>query len=136
MSDVLKFPPMKDSPKQVVLVIDDEDTVQSFLKAALEKNGYTVAIAASGVEGLQMLQRGQFDGVISDMRTPGGVNGADVHAWLTTNRPNLAQHMLFITGDIVNEETSRILSSTGIPYIEKPFRIRELIDAVERMFLV
>ena len=106
------------------------------LRLALEKNGYTCVLAASGVEGLKLLQQDEFDGVISDMRTPGGVNGADVHTWLSANRPELARHMMFITGDIVNEETAKILAQTGVPYIEKPFRIKELIAAVERLFPV
>jgi len=117
-----------------LLLIEDEETVQSFLRMALEKNGYTCVVAPSGVVGLQMLQKGIFDGVISDMRTPGGVSGADVHAWLIANRPELARHMMFITGDIVNEETAKILAQTSVPYIEKPFRIKELIAAVERLF--
>jgi DNA-binding response OmpR family regulator len=124
----------QDDKKCTLLLIEDEVTVQSFLRLALEKNGFTCVLAPSGVEGLKMLQEGEFDGVISDMRTPGGVNGADVHAWLTANRPELARHMMFITGDIVNEETANILEQTGVPYIEKPFRIRELVEAVERLF--
>lgn len=66
------------------------------------------------------------------MRTPGGVDGADVHAWLRENQPDLIPRMLFITGDIVNEETRRVLQTTGVPCIEKPFRVNELINAVRK----
>lgn len=72
-------------------------------------------------------------GIISDMRTPGGMNGADVHAWIKKNRPAMSRRMLFITGDTVNPETTDILKKTGVPYIEKPFRISHLIAAVERV---
>src|SRR6266436_1745943 len=116
-----------------LLVIEDEVSVQSFLRAALERHGFKLVIAASGVEGLELLRQNRFSGVISDMRTPGGVNGADVHAWISTNRPELASRMLFITGDIVNEETAKILQSTGIPCIEKPFRVQELISAINKV---
>ena len=116
-----------------LLVIEDEVSVQSFLRAALERNGFQLEIAASGVEGLELLKQRHYCGVISDMRTPGGVNGADVHAWISANRPELAPRMLFITGDIVNEETAKILQSTGIPCIEKPFRVQELISAVHKV---
>ena len=63
-----------------LLVIEDEPSVIAFIQAALERSGYKVAPVSSGVEALRMLQEGQFLGVVSDMRTPGGVNGADVHA--------------------------------------------------------
>src|SRR5512147_3017200 len=108
---------------QRLLVIEDESSVQSFLRVALERNGFTIEMADSGAEGLERLKSGDFVAVISDMRTPGGVTGADVHAWLSQNRPELASRLLFITGDIVNEETVRILEKTGVPCIEKPFRV-------------
>jgi DNA-binding NtrC family response regulator len=129
---------MTASPKSAfailpLLVIEDEVSVQSFLRAALERNGFQLELAASGAEGLELLKLKNYAGVISDMRTPGGVNGADVHAWISANRPELASRMLFITGDIVNEETANILQSTGIPFIEKPFRVQELISAVNKV---
>ena len=116
-----------------LLVIEDESSVQSFLKTALTRNGFHFEIVSSGAEGLQKLKTGEYCGVLSDMRTPGGVNGADVHAWLRDNRPELTSRMLFITGDIVNEETRRILQTTGVPCIEKPFRVNELINAIRKV---
>ena|SRR5579863_245320 len=118
-----------------LLVIEDESSVQLFLRAALERHGFTMVVAASGAEGLELLKAGHFCGVVSDMRTPGGVNGADVHAWITANRPELRSRMLFITGDLVNEETTRILQTTGVPCIEKPFRVQELIAAIRKVLV-
>lgn len=118
-----------------LLVIEDEASVQAFLRTALERHGFQLVLANSGAEGLKVLQAGgqEFAGVISDMRTPGGVTGADVHSWLKQNRPDLASKLLFITGDIVNEETSQILQSTGVPCIEKPFRVMELLAAIKKV---
>lgn len=118
---------------QRLLVIEDETSVQSFLRVALERNGFIVDMADNGAEGLERLKAGEFVGVISDMRTPGGVTGSDVHAWLREHRPGLARRLLFITGDIVNEETVRILEQTGVPCIEKPFRVQELMAAVHKV---
>ncbi len=102
----------------------------AYVRAALERNGYTAVAAESGVRALELLAGGEFAGVISDMRTPGGVDGADVHAWLTANDPLLAGKLIFITGDTVNEETAETLRSTGVPFIEKPFRVHQLIEMV------
>ena len=116
-----------------VLVIEDEPSVMSFVRTALERAGYTVATAASGADALPMLETGEFLGVVSDMRTPGGVDGADVHAWLAANRPELVSKLIFITGDIVNEETAQTLIKTGAPCVEKPFRISQLMDVVKKV---
>jgi DNA-binding NtrC family response regulator len=83
---------------------------------------------------LKLLQAGEFVGVISDMRTPGNVNGADVHAWISNHRPHMSARLLFITGDIANEETGTILKTTGVPFIEKPFRVQQLVLKVEELF--
>jgi DNA-binding response OmpR family regulator len=116
-----------------VLIIEDEPAVMAFVRAALERNGYSVVQAKSGVAGLSLLAKEAYLGVLSDMRTPGGVSGADVHAWLAANRPELLSRLLFITGDTANEETKNILKTTGAHCIEKPFRVRQLIAMVERV---
>jgi two-component system NtrC family sensor kinase len=115
-----------------VLLIEDEPAVMAYVRATLERSGYQVVCAESGLDGLRLLQSGDFFGVVSDMRTPGGVDGADVHAWVTQNRPDLAPHIVFITGDIANEETVATLKRTGAPCVEKPFRVQQFIEVVEQ----
>jgi len=117
-----------------LLIIEDERSVMDFIRLALERHGYACRTANSAAQGIVMLESGNFTGVISDMRTPGGASGADVHAWILRHRPELKHRMLFITGDTVNEETLRALNHTGVPYIEKPFRVKDLIANVETIF--
>jgi CheY-like chemotaxis protein len=115
-----------------VLLIEDEPAVLEFVRSALERNGYSVVCTESGAQALQLLATGEFHGVVSDMRTPGGVDGAQVHAWIVANRPNLAGKVVFITGDIANEETAETLQRTGAPCVEKPFRVHDFISVVEQ----
>jgi CheY-like chemotaxis protein len=115
-----------------VLLIEDEPAVLAYVRAALERSGYSVVCTESGVEALRLLERGEFQGVVSDMRTPGGVDGGDVYAWIAEHRPQLAARLVFITGDIANEETVATLQKTGAPCVEKPFRVRQFIAVVEK----
>jgi len=115
-----------------VLLIEDEPAVMGFVRSALERNGYTVVCAESGADALGLLASGEFHGVVSDMRTPGGVDGAQVYAWIAAHRPQLASKLVFITGDIANEETAATLRRTGAPCLEKPFRVQQFIDMVEK----
>jgi CheY-like chemotaxis protein len=117
-----------------ILLIEDEPSVTAFLRAALERHGYTVANAASGAEGLNMLTGGKYSGVISDIRMPGTVNGAEVHAWIQKNRPELCARIILISGDTANSETQAFLSQSGTPCIEKPFRVQQLMTIVEKTF--
>jgi len=115
-----------------LLLIEDEPAVLDFVRSALERNGYSVVCTASGADALRLLSKGDFHGVISDMRTPGGVDGAQVHAWIAAHRPALADKLVFITGDIANEETAATLRRTGAPCVEKPFRVADFIAVVEQ----
>ena len=63
-----------------LLLVEDERSVMDFIRTALERNGYACHPANSAAEGIRALEAGHFSGIISDMRTPGGVDGADVHA--------------------------------------------------------
>jgi len=117
-----------------LLLIEDERSVMDFIRTALERHGYACATAQSAAEGIRQLESGTFGGIISDMRTPGGASGADVHSWILSHRPQLKDRMLFITGDTVNQDTMNALLRTGVPYIEKPFRVMELMVTVEKIF--
>jgi CheY-like chemotaxis protein len=115
-----------------VLLIEDEPAVMSYVKTVLERGGYAVVCSESGADGLRQLEQGEFLGVVSDMRTPGGINGADVHEWITRHRPQLASRLVFITGDIANEDTAATLRRTGVPCVEKPFRVQQFIAVIEQ----
>jgi DNA-binding NtrC family response regulator len=117
-----------------ILLIEDEPSVTAFLRAALERRGYAVANASSGAQGLDMLKGGTFSGVISDIRMPGSVNGAEVHAWIQKNRPELCARIILISGDTANSETQAFLAQSGTPCIEKPFRVQQLMSIVEKTF--
>jgi DNA-binding NtrC family response regulator len=127
--------PSRDTATRVrgrILLIEDERSVAAFLRKALESRGYEVAFCSSAAEGLQLLASGQFNGVISDFRTPGGVTGADVRDWIHRHRPELASRIVFITGDTASPETATLLAQGQTPCVEKPFRVQQLMDAVEK----
>ena len=117
-----------------ILLIEDEPSVTAFLRAALERRGYSVVQAKSGSDGLDQLQQRSFGGVISDIRMPGAVNGAEIHAWIQSNLPALKSRIILISGDTANSETQALLANSGTPCIEKPFRVQQLISVAEKTF--
>jgi DNA-binding NtrC family response regulator len=127
----MSLPAMKPSVLPVLL-IEDEPAVMAYVRAALERSGYPVVCCESGVDALRLLERETFLGVVSDMRTPGGVDGGQVYAWLSQHRPQMASRLVFITGDIANEETVATLRQTGAPCVEKPFRVQQFIDVIAK----
>jgi len=121
-------------PAASILVIEDEPSVSAFVRAALERHGYRVVQASSGTAGLEHLEKGSFAGIISDIRMPGNINGADIHDWIRKNRPDLTSRIILISGDTANSETQSLLASSPTPCLEKPFRVQKLISMVEKTF--
>jgi DNA-binding NtrC family response regulator len=117
-----------------ILLIEDEPSVTAFVRAALERHGYQVVAAASGAEGVEYLAKASFGGVISDIRMPGTLNGAEVHEWIRVHRPELQQRVILMSGDTANSKTQALAANSGIPCIEKPFRVEKLISMVESTF--
>src|SRR5439155_23977654 len=103
-----------------ILLIEDEPSVTAFVRAALERHGYTVFPASSCAEGLERLVDGSFGGVISDIPMPGAINGAEVHEWIRNHRPQLQHRMILMTGDTANSKSQPVLANRGSPCIEKP----------------
>ncbi len=117
-----------------ILLIEDEASVSAFVRAALQRKGYKVVQASSGAEGLRELSAGEYGGVISDIRMPGEINGAQVHQWIRKNRPELSARIILISGDTANSGTQALLAESNTPCIEKPFRVQQLISLVETTF--
>jgi len=130
----MNMPAIQPAPELAlpVLLIEDESAVMAYVRTALERYGYEVVCTESGAEGLRLLEQHEFLGVVSDMRTPGGVDGAGVHAWISQHRPSLASRVVFITGDIANQDTVATLRQTGAPCVEKPFLVQQFISVVEK----
>ena len=63
-----------------VLLIEDEPSVADYVRTVLEHHGYAVVCSTSGADGVRLLGSGEYLGVVSDMHTPGGLDGAQVHA--------------------------------------------------------
>ncbi len=116
-----------------VLVVEDEELLLSFLKTALERGGVKVVGAASGSEALGLLERGEFAGVVSDLRMPGRIGGAEIFDWVRQNRPALSSRFLFITGNVSDPYAIETRERTGALFIEKPFRIALLIELINKI---
>jgi len=60
----------KQAWKPHILVIDDEENMRRMLQILLNKNGYTVDVAADGETALEMAVKGAYDFILCDIRMP------------------------------------------------------------------
>ena len=112
-----------------VLVIDDEPKIRHVLHRYLVAEGFEVAEAASGEEGLELLQTLRPDVVVLDVRLP-GKDGFEV---LAEMRRTLNVYVLMLTAR--TEEIDKLLGlSLGADdYVSKPFSPREVSARVKAL---
>ncbi len=112
-----------------VLVVEDDEAMRAMLRQALEGEGHHVVERARGDRVLPLLESQGFDAIVLDREIP-GVSGLDLLPVIRRRFPGTA--VIFITafgGARVAEDALRLGAAR---YLEKPFRIRELLDAVAR----
>jgi two-component system NtrC family sensor kinase len=114
-----------------ILVVDDEDSIQKLLTGVLEMDGHSVTIARNGREALDRIAQEPFDLIISDIKMP-VMGGAEMHKRLSDDGHPLARRLIFITGDTVAPETRKFLQGVENAVLSKPFRLRDVRDAVAR----
>jgi signal transduction histidine kinase len=111
-----------------VLVVDDEPSVRAVARRILESQGFTVRVAAGGIEALQIL-RGDpsaVDIVLLDMTMP-DMSGTITLAELLRIRPGLP---VLLSSGYVQDDTGSDTPAAG--FIQKPYRPSDLVSAVRR----
>jgi DNA-binding NarL/FixJ family response regulator len=104
----------------------------SFLQTALERGGIKAVGAISGQQALDLLKNRKFAGIVSDLKMPGPIGGAEIYDWVCENIPELKPCFLFITGNVMDEYAVSVRERTGALFIQKPFRISLLIELIRK----
>jgi CheY-like chemotaxis protein len=118
------------SSSRRVLLVDDEVRIARVLREGLV--GHEVTVATSGREALAYLEGNRsFDVIVCDLMMP-DMSGMEVHDHVRTLRPGLERRMVFITGGAFTPLATEFLARVANPRLEKPFRINELAEVIER----
>lgn len=112
-----------------ILVIEDEDALATLLQYNLEKEGYAVAVAADGEEGLTQADERLPDLVVLDWMLP-KVSGIEVCRRLRARPETRNVPIIMLTAR--GEESDRIrgLDTGADDYLTKPFSVPELIARI------
>lgn len=122
--------PAPTTPALRVLVVDDEEPIRMALERFLTSAGHHVVTVSSGSEAIWRGEGDEvFDAVLLDMRMA-DVSGQQIFERWRADRPDLAERVVFLTGDIVSADLQAFLSSTGRPYLPKPFEFDAVVRAL------
>jgi DNA-binding response OmpR family regulator len=111
--------------KKVLIVEDDRKTAR-LVELYLQKDGYRVAVAANGREGLEMARRAKPDLAILDVMLP-EMDGLEVCRQL---RAESSLPIIMLTAKSTEEDKLNGLDIGADDYVTKPFSPRELVARV------
>jgi DNA-binding response OmpR family regulator len=113
-----------------ILIVEDEHAVARGIQYALQQEGYTVALAKSGEEGLEIAVAQAPDLVVLDVRLP-GIDGFEVLRRLRAAGSKMPVLMLTARDDEVDKVIGLELGADD--YVTKPFGLRELLSRVKAL---
>ena len=109
-----------------IVVIDDERSVRDVVRAYLEKDGFTVFVAADGRDGLELAERHEPDLIVLDLMLP-DVSGEEICRDI---RARSDVPILMLTAKASEDERVDGLLLGADDYLVKPFSPRELVARV------
>jgi len=116
---------------RIALVVDDEEGVRSFLSRALERRGWQVECAGSAEDGAAILETLQADLVVLDIALPGR-SGLD---WLNElEERGFPGEVVLMTAFADMNTAIDALRAGASDFILKPFRIEQIVSAIDRCF--
>jgi DNA-binding response OmpR family regulator len=113
-----------------VLIVEDEHAVARGIQYALQQEGYTVAVARSGEEGLAFATSQAPDVIVLDLRLP-GMDGFDVLRRLRAAGSKAPVLVLTARDDEVDKVIGLELGADD--YVTKPFSLRELMSRIRAL---
>ena len=121
-----------------VLVVDDEPNIRTFVRLALEDEGYGVLTAADGAEALEVLRATDASLILLDLRMPGmdgrefvqTYRAQETEAAQRAQRPIAPVPIILVTASRIPEVDPEEFGASGV--LRKPFEVDVLLENVAR----
>ena len=112
-----------------ILIIEDEITTLKLIKLVLQREGYHIATATSGAEGLRKAEELHPDLLILDIVLP-GIDGFQVCQYLRQNPATAKVPVIMFSGLDRPADQRHAFEAGSDDYIVKPVKTAELLDKV------
>ncbi|MHB8522950.1 MAG: response regulator [Limisphaerales bacterium] len=115
---------------ETILLVEDEPAVRSLAKMILERLGYRVWEAGSGVSASDVWKEhaDEIDLLLTDMVMPDGLTGRDLAQQLEAQRSDLK--VLYSSGYSADLVAQRMIIQEGVNFLQKPYTVEKLAQAV------
>jgi CheY-like chemotaxis protein len=111
-----------------VLVVDDEPDIVTFVRLALEDEGYGVVTAANGAEALEVLRVTNPSLILLDLRMPGMGGREFVETYRARETTSPPVPIIVVTASRLPEVDPAEMGASGV--LRKPFEVDLLLESV------
>ena len=119
------------APARRILVVDDEGEIAAVMAEMLQREGHIAQIAPNGRVALDMLAQRRYDLIITDTKMP-ELDGVDLYREVERRFAHMRGRVVFVTGDVLDQEKQQFLASTEATVLTKPFNVSDVRTAVRR----
>ena len=113
-----------------VLVADDNEVAQRLCKRVLEKAGYSVLIAADGLQAVDIALSERPTMILMDVAMP-GIDGLEAMRRIKADVPGMP--IVIASAHSMSSDRERFLAAGADDVLSKPFRLADLIAIVESL---
>jgi CheY-like chemotaxis protein len=113
-----------------VLVADDNDVAQRLCRRVLEKAGYTVLIAADGLQAVEVALSERPAMILMDVAMP-GIDGIEAMRRIKAEVPD--QPIVIASAHSMASDRERFLAAGADDILSKPFRLADLVAIVAKL---
>ena len=113
-----------------VLLVEDEESLRKVMRDLLERDGYTVAEAADGIQALDAVDRHAPDVILLDLNLP-GLDGYTVLQQLRSRAATSRIPVIVLTAKGDEDNEVRVFQLGADDFLTKPFRARALSARLE-----
>lgn len=111
-----------------ILVVDDDETIRSTMKAILEDEGYIVDSASTGEEAIQLTMKTTYNLALLDIRLP-DMEGIELLKLMRDNVPRTRKIM--VTGYPSMQNAIAALNKNADAYLLKPVNNEKLLNLIK-----
>ncbi len=115
--------------KHNILVVDDELSMREFLGVLLTKQGYRVSDAKNGSQALKMIQKNDYDLILSDIRL-GDITGLEILR--EAKKKNSDTIVIMISAYSTTEIAVEAMNEDAYDFVPKPFDNNELTQTIQK----
>lgn len=115
--------------KDIILVVEDKDSMAAMINRTLSAEGYEVVLANNGDDAVKAFIQGRFDLVLTDLKLPGR-DGLEVLKLIRKDNPMIPVIVMTAFGSI--EVAVEAMKMGASDFITKPFDVDHLILIIRR----